>query len=227
MVASHHPSSRSAGSRPVGHTVGDGGQPPRLRLVVDNTAARGDGAADPSSPAARAGREAALPGERGPFVADLPELAASLTRLVEARWRLTRQRMVNRHGRLGLGGRAVEFAPTIVFAAVLVFGGLLALRVAQESRSAGSVDGAVASVAVPVDAVDARSEVVVPAADGVAGLPPAVVVVHPGDSLWSIATNRFPDHDPRRVVDAFVEVNGSSMISSGQQLIVPASLLEG
>ncbi len=229
MVASRHPSSRSAGSRAFVRTAGDAGRPPRLRLVVDNTAARWDAPGDPSRPVARAGREAARRGEQGPHAAVLAAWSAAWSaapgRLVEARWRLVRQRLSNRHGRV-LADRLVELAPAVGLTAVVVFGGLFALRVAQESASAGSVDGAMASVAAQAPAAAARSEVVFPMGDGVTGAEPAVVVVHPGDSLWSIATTRFPDRDPRQVVDAFVEVNGGSMISSGQQLIIPASLLE-
>jgi hypothetical protein len=51
---------------------------------------------------------------------------------------------------------------------------------------------------------------------------PASVVVHPGDTLWSIAASVAPDRDPRTVVAALRERNGlvSSVIHSGQRLVV-------
>jgi len=107
--------------------------------------------------------------------------------------------------------------------AVVLFGALFGLRLAQESSTADGPDGSIGSVAAVAastpDPVTA-SEVGPPAGSG-----SAVLVVHPGDSLWSIAVSRYPERDPREVVDAFVEANGASMIRSGQQLVVPAALL--
>lgn len=53
-----------------------------------------------------------------------------------------------------------------------------------------------------------------------------VVVVQPGDTLWTIATWLDPDADPRRLVDALNGIAGSSALRSGQQLVIPAGLLE-
>jgi nucleoid-associated protein YgaU len=49
------------------------------------------------------------------------------------------------------------------------------------------------------------------------------VVVHSGDTLWSIAESLAPDTDPRDVVDALQEVNGLSGASlvPGQVLLLP------
>jgi hypothetical protein len=48
------------------------------------------------------------------------------------------------------------------------------------------------------------------------------VVVAPGDSLWSIAADVAPGHDPRPIVDAIVEQRGTSTIAVGELLTVPA-----
>jgi LysM repeat protein len=52
---------------------------------------------------------------------------------------------------------------------------------------------------------------------------PAVVQVHQGDSLWSIAARVAPQQDPRRVVDALRSANhlDSNTVRAGQQLHVP------
>lgn len=48
-------------------------------------------------------------------------------------------------------------------------------------------------------------------------------VVVPGDTLWSIAEELAPDHDPREVVAAIREVNDlSGGLVAGQQLLLPA-----
>jgi hypothetical protein len=48
------------------------------------------------------------------------------------------------------------------------------------------------------------------------------VVVQPGDTLWSIAEDIAPGTDVRVVVDQLVDLNGSSPIVAGQELVVPA-----
>ncbi|MEI4272653.1 LysM peptidoglycan-binding domain-containing protein [Klenkia sp. LSe6-5] len=49
------------------------------------------------------------------------------------------------------------------------------------------------------------------------------VVVHSGDTLWSIAQSIAPDVDPRAVVDALQEVNGltDASLVPGQVLLLP------
>ena len=42
------------------------------------------------------------------------------------------------------------------------------------------------------------------------------IVVQPGDSLWSIAHELAPEHDPRSVVDAMVEARGTSTLAPGE-----------
>jgi len=50
------------------------------------------------------------------------------------------------------------------------------------------------------------------------------LVVRSGDSLWSIATSRYPEGDPRAHVDAIVRLNhlGSRPIYVGERITVPA-----
>ena len=50
---------------------------------------------------------------------------------------------------------------------------------------------------------------------------PSTVVVQPGDTLWSIAAAVAPDTDVRITVDQLVELNGSSPIVPGQELVLP------
>jgi Tfp pilus assembly protein FimV len=49
------------------------------------------------------------------------------------------------------------------------------------------------------------------------------VVVHPGDTLWSIAAAAAPDTDVRVTVDRLVALNGSAPIVVGQELELPAA----
>ena len=48
------------------------------------------------------------------------------------------------------------------------------------------------------------------------------VVVAPGDTLWSIAAAVAPDTDVRITVDQLIELNGSSPIVPGQELVLPS-----
>jgi hypothetical protein len=48
-----------------------------------------------------------------------------------------------------------------------------------------------------------------------------LVVVQPGDSLWSIARRAVPGHDVRPVVDAMQRTLGTSTVTAGQVLSVP------
>jgi hypothetical protein len=49
------------------------------------------------------------------------------------------------------------------------------------------------------------------------------VVVHPGDSLWSIAASHYPGDDPRERVDAIERLNGlgGPVIVAGETLQLP------
>ena len=46
-------------------------------------------------------------------------------------------------------------------------------------------------------------------------------VVHPGDTVWSIAKSIAPGRDPRALVDAITAANGSSDLAVGQVLRLP------
>lgn len=50
---------------------------------------------------------------------------------------------------------------------------------------------------------------------------PAVRIVQPGDTLWSIARGLEPDADVRLVVDRLVHLNGRAPITVGQRLQLP------
>ncbi len=51
------------------------------------------------------------------------------------------------------------------------------------------------------------------------------VVVQPGETLWSIATDIAPEQDPRSVIMRIREINGlgTQHVYPGQSLAVPAS----
>jgi len=57
-----------------------------------------------------------------------------------------------------------------------------------------------------------------------AGASVPVVVVQPGESLWSVAERIAPSADPRDVIDAIVDFNHlpSADVMAGQQLGIPA-----
>uniref|UniRef100_UPI000FDC74CC LysM peptidoglycan-binding domain-containing protein n=1 Tax=Microbacterium sp. CPCC 204701 TaxID=2493084 RepID=UPI000FDC74CC len=52
----------------------------------------------------------------------------------------------------------------------------------------------------------------------------ATITVAPGDSLWSIAEEVAPAHDPRDVVDELVRLNAleGAAVWAGQRLSIPA-----
>ena len=55
--------------------------------------------------------------------------------------------------------------------------------------------------------------------------PHAVVIVHPGDTLWSVARAVAPTADPRDVIEQVRALNGLSdddTLASGQRLLVPS-----
>ncbi len=57
-----------------------------------------------------------------------------------------------------------------------------------------------------------------------AGPVAAVVVVQPGESLWSIAQQVAPGSDPRETVSRIRDLNGlaDAIVTPGQSLVVPA-----
>jgi hypothetical protein len=48
-----------------------------------------------------------------------------------------------------------------------------------------------------------------------------VIVVQPGDTLWSIARRLDPEADPRPLVDRLVALNGVVAVAPGQRLVLP------
>ena len=65
-------------------------------------------------------------------------------------------------------------------------------------------------------------------AQGVHGQQPAryqQVTVRAGDTVWSIATDRYPGADPRQKVDEIIRLNGlrGPAIYQGEQLRVPGA----
>lgn len=52
-------------------------------------------------------------------------------------------------------------------------------------------------------------------------LEPAVHVVQPGDTLWSIARELEPGGDVRLTVDRLVDLNGGATLTVGQRLVLP------
>ncbi len=62
------------------------------------------------------------------------------------------------------------------------------------------------------------------AGDGAGASQTEVVVVQPGETLWSIAGAAVPGADPRDVIIDIQQLNGlsSSQVAAGQTLVVPA-----
>lgn len=72
----------------------------------------------------------------------------------------------------------------------------------------------------------ASSAAMAPAASGSPATPVQltagpVVVVQPGDSLWSIAQRAHPDRDPRPVVTRLARFHGTGPLQPGERLPVP------
>ncbi len=142
---------------------------------------------------------------------DWSEAIGHLVDRIDRTVQTIRLEFANRFGRFGMTSDLLRMIPVVAVATVIVFGSLFAIRLAQGEPGTADVAGqqvAVGQVAqLPASAISSE-----------------VIVVMAGDSLWSIATDRFPNEDPRRVVDLFVEANGGSMIQTGQHLAVPVEL---
>lgn len=73
--------------------------------------------------------------------------------------------------------------------------------------------------------VAVAAEVLAPGGPGdAAPVADTTYVVHPGDTLWSVAEQLAPRSDPRVVVDQLAELNGGADLRVGQVLRLPASL---
>ncbi len=95
----------------------------------------------------------------------------------------------------------------VAVAAVVVFGGLFALRSIQGVPAEAS-----AGQAAPTDAQVAPGD--------------QIIVAKAGDSMWSIAVALRPESDPRPAVEALIEANGGDSVRIGQQIVIPEQLLD-
>lgn len=103
----------------------------------------------------------------------------------------------------------------VVFAALLVFGGLLFVRLSQGAPAADTWER--------LEQVSVNDR-----GDGAqaAGSGDGLITAKPGDSMWSIAERVAPGSDPRPVVAALIEANGGDSVQIGQQIVIPGKLLD-
>lgn len=102
-----------------------------------------------------------------------------------------------------------------VVAALLVFGALFGIRMIQGSPvAAGQAEAQPAGTAFAVSPASA-----VASGD-------QLITAKSGDSLWSIAQAVAPESDPRPVVNALIEANGTDVVQIGQQIVIPRHLLD-
>jgi hypothetical protein len=112
-------------------------------------------------------------------------------------------------GRTNAGDRTVAGLLALALALVVVVGGL---RLVQGSPPATSwAELHERSLTSPVPAQVADGDL--------------VIVVQPGDSLWSLAESLAPGQDPRPVVDVLARANGGTTLRAGQSLVVPRSVI--
>lgn len=96
-----------------------------------------------------------------------------------------------------------------------------ALRLTRRGRLV-VVTGIVALLLAAFSLGRVDSQASVPSAES--GPPLTQTVVMPGDTLWSIARELAPDHDPRDVVAQIKKLNDlSGALIAGQQLFLPAA----
>ncbi len=102
-------------------------------------------------------------------------------------------------------------------AAIVVFGGLMAVRLVQGSPALG---GEITNLNSSAGAAIAES------GTPVVGPGDQIVVAQPGDSMWSIAESVAPGSDPRPIVASLIDANGSDSVQIGQQIVIPRQLLD-
>ena len=90
---------------------------------------------------------------------------------------------------------------------------LTLLAIAAMTRIAGGTPSPAAGELSPTSA----------AASSAAGVAAPTTVVHPGDTLWTIAAAVAPQVDVRITVDRLIALNGSGPIVVGQELVLPAA----
>ncbi len=100
---------------------------------------------------------------------------------------------------------------------------LVMLRVAQGGPEASDWSGVRAATG---QGGVSQSAAANPGQSAISAPDAGVVVVRPGESLWSIAERIAPGQDPRPVVAALREVNGGDVVAQGQQIVVPEDLLD-
>jgi nucleoid-associated protein YgaU len=104
--------------------------------------------------------------------------------------------------------RALAVAAVVLAVALAIAG----VRVgAWVLTAAGGVDGAGAAPAAGTAPAVARA---IPIGQ-------RLVVVQPGDTMWSIARRVDPTGDPRATVDRLIEANGTVALQPGQRLVLP------
>lgn len=84
--------------------------------------------------------------------------------------------------------------------------------------------GVLGAVVLSTRFADAESPA--PAATGVGVSSAVVVVVQPGETLWSVARALQPSGDVRPLVARLSRANGGSGVRAGDRLTVPAELLD-
>jgi hypothetical protein len=116
-------------------------------------------------------------------------------------------------------------APVVVIAvAALVFGVLGLVRVVQGAPAEPVVIAGQAGAATVAGVGAGAGEG--PDSGAVGGAGVSVVVVAPGDTLWSIAADLVPGEDPRPLVATLIDLNGGDPLQIGQQIVVPKQFLE-
>ena len=131
--------------------------------------------------------------------------------------------------RIRLAAAVRRLVPVISVVAVVVLGGLAGLRAVQESATGRVLTVTSSGTSSGVGSVSARvggdQPIPFDVSDSSVPAEPTYLIVHSGDSLWSLANTRFPERDPREVVDALADANGGSSVRPGQRLVIPEMLL--
>ncbi|WP_426572422.1 LysM peptidoglycan-binding domain-containing protein [Aquihabitans sp. McL0605] len=127
-------------------------------------------------------------------------------------------RLVTAHG-----GRTVEapidlgLTPAHIVAAVV---GIVLVVLLSIAIGSGALAGL--APAPSAGAPSAGASAGTSAAAGVAAGTTAQLEVHSGDTFWSIARRLQPTGDVRPLVDRLIELNGTTILQPGEQIVVPA-----
>jgi hypothetical protein len=98
------------------------------------------------------------------------------------------------------------------------------LRLTRRGRIVVAATAALLVTAISLTAAVAQA-VSHPAAPRAARQDAALVVIRPGQTLWSVAESADPDADPRLVIQRIIDLNGLTgyVIQPGERLWVPRS----